>query len=605
MGASSQTSPADWPDAVLIATAFASDPTGLAGVRIRGPSGPTRDQWLELVRDLLPVDTAMRRCPVLIDEERLLGGLDLTASLATGTSVVQRGLLSESHGGIVVFAMAEGLPTGIGAQIAQVIDQGHVQIARDGINLIQDVEFGMILLDEGATDDERPPSALIERCAFHIETQALAKVTDAPSRSDVAAARGILRTVMPIDDEIQEALTQAAFAFGIDSFRPVLFALRVARCVAALSGRKEVTFDDANIAARLVLSAKATRLPESQVEPENEVSPTDTPQEGHEPQHEQTSSENTPAPPTPEPQSSPSASGPPPSDILIETVKAALPAELIAALMNATGLIQRTRDRDGRGSGDSVASAKRGRPIGSRRGAIGGGQRIHLIDTLRAAAPWQKLRQQSLATAKLIENRILVRSEDIKVRRFIEKRETTIIFAVDASGSSAWQRLAEAKGAVQLMLARAYQTRSRVGLVAFRKDSAEIILPPTRSLARARRLLADMVGGGGTPLATGIEVALKLALDEKAKGRTARLLILTDGQGNVARDGSLGRGQANADALAMAHQVRLSGIQTVQIDTATRPRPESRDLAKKMGATYMPLPSARSGDLAALTALAP
>jgi magnesium chelatase subunit D len=296
--------------------------------------------------------------------------------------------------------------------------------------------------------------------------------------------------------------------------------------------------------------------------------------------------------------------------MMIDIVEAALPAQLIAALMSASGPTSRGRDRDGRGSGDHVASAKRGRPIGARRGALRSGQRIHLIDTLRAAAPWQKLRkgqspvgtqggaQVGTQVGATESARVRVMREDIRIRRFVEKRETTIVFAVDASGSSAWQRLSEAKGAVQLMLASAYQSRARVALVAFRNESGELILPPTRSLTRARRLLGDMVGGGGTPLASGLKVALKVALAERAKGRTARLLVLTDGQGNVALDGSQGRAKALEDALSIAGHLRASGLQTIHIDTSTRPRPESRAFADKMGARYAPLPSARSGDLA-------
>ena len=106
--------------------------------------------------------------------------------------------------------------------------------------------------------------------------------------------------------------------------------------------------------------------------------------------------------------------------------------------------------------------------------------------------------------------------------------------------------------------------------------------------------LSARVAGGGTPLASGIEAALTLALSEKAKGRTPRLLILTDGQGNIARDGTPGRPKANADALIMASQVRISGIDTIQIDTATRLRPESRELAARMGAKYISLPQGRA-----------
>jgi magnesium chelatase subunit D len=591
--------PANWTDAALIAAIVALAPQRTGGVHLHGPSGPARDQWLALLAEIMPNEMPLRRCPARIDEERLLGGLDLAASLATSTSVLQRGLLSETDGGIVVFAMAECLPTGLGAQIAHVLDQGLVTVARDGINTTLPARLGIVLLDEGSTSEERAPDALRERCAFAIPTPSLSPKNwpaGSTMKAIVGQATQLLNTREPLPDDVLMTLTQTAFACGIDSFRPVLFAIEICQILAALDGRTLINFDDANIAARLAFAHKATKIPETQAQ-DNEDQPAEKACEPE--QNDQQQEDQAPAPPDnagqSENQNTVNNNQPPPADMMIETVKAALPAQLIAALMSGDGPTQRGRDRDGRGSGEAVASAKRGCPVGSRRGAIRSGQRIHLIDTLRAAAPWQKFRAQGVASSTA---RVLVRSEDIRIRRFIEKRETTIVFAVDASGSSAWQRLSEAKGAVQLMLARAYQSRARVALVSFRNDGAELILPPTRSLTRARRLLGDMVGGGGTPLAMGLEVALKVALSEKSKGRTARLLVLTDGQGNVARDGTPGRAGANSDALAIASHIKASGINTVHIDTALRPRPESRMLADKMGAIYAPLPSAQSGELA-------
>jgi hypothetical protein len=81
----------------------------------------------------------------------------------------------------------------------------------------------------------------------------------------------------------------------------------------------------------------------------------------------------------------------------------------------------------------------------------------------------------------------------------VQRATTTTIFVVDASGSSALNRLAEAKGAVELLLAECYVRRDRVALVAFHGQHAELVLPPTRSLVRARRSLAGLPGGGGTP----------------------------------------------------------------------------------------------------------
>jgi magnesium chelatase subunit D len=585
-------------DPALIGALLALNGQALGGVHVRGPSGPERDAWLAYVQDLLGSQVPMRRCPARIDEERLLGGLDLTASLARGTSVLQRGLLSEADGGVVVFAMAECLTTSLGAQIAAVIDTGQIHIARDGVDASADASFSTILLDEGHSDEERAPDALSERCAFMIETKNLRimlEKSDLPTRGQIHAARTLLQGAEACPDYVLEALCETAFAFGIASFRPVMAAVTCAQTLAALSGRTGANMADARMASRLILSHRATTFPAPA--PEEEAQ-NDAPEN---PENNDAGEDSQSPPPSPE-DATDSPPAPPaqdidPTEMLIETVKAALPDGVLAALNAGLGASKKTRERDGRGSGDSFTSPKRGRPVGSRRGSLRSGQRLHLIDTLRAAAPWQKVR------ATDTNQRVRVQSEDVRIRRFVEKRETTIIFAVDASGSAAWQRLAEAKGAVQLMLAHAYQSRARVALVAFRKENAEIILPPTRSLARARRLLSDMVGGGGTPLAHGLEMALGLALAERAKGRTPRLLVLTDGRGNIARDGAANREQATADSLAIAAQIRAFGLRAVHIDTSPRPRPGADALALKMGGLYAPLPSPRSGDLAMLAGL--
>ena len=185
--------------------------------------------------------------------------------------------------------------------------------------------------------------------------------------------------------------------------------------------------------------------------------------------------------------------------------------------------------------------------MGTRAGMPGGGRRLSLIDTLRAAAPWQRVRGR--------EDRILVRRDDLRVRRFESRAEALTIFAVDASGSSALARLAEAKGAVELLLAEAYVKRAQVALVAFRGTSAELLLPPTRSLARARRSLAELPGGGGTPLAAGLNAARELAEAAKARGRTPFAVVLTDGRANIAMDGSAVRATAASDADAAAKAI--------------------------------------------------
>ncbi|TDG27490.1 VWA domain-containing protein, partial [Paracraurococcus ruber] len=231
-----------------------------------------------------------------------------------------------------------------------------------------------------------------------------------------------------------------------------------------------------------------------------------------------------------------------------------------------------------------------GRPIGSRAGEPRGGARLALVETLRAAAPWQRLRGRSGA-------RIEVRKDDLRIRRFRQRSETATIFAVDASGSAALHRLAEAKGAVELLLADCYVRRDRVALLAFRGTGAELLLPPTSSLVRARRCLAGLPGGGGTPVAAALDAALALAEAVRRKGQTPLLVVLTDGRANVARDGAGGRARAEAEALEAARALRAAKVAAVLVDVSPRPAEAGRRLAAEMGARYLALPYADAATL--------
>jgi magnesium chelatase subunit D len=225
----------------------------------------------------------------------------------------------------------------------------------------------------------------------------------------------------------------------------------------------------------------------------------------------------------------------------------------------------------------------------------GGGARLALLDTLRAAAPWQRLRRPPDGDAK--RPRISVRREDFRIRRYRERSETTTIFVVDASGSAALARLAEAKGAVELLLADCYVRRDRVALIAFRGRAADLLLPPTTSLVRARRSLAGLPGGGGTPVAAGLDAAQALAEAVLRRGGTPVLVLLTDGRANVTRAGAGGRDVAEADALTAARRLAAMRLAAVLIDTSPRPQPQAERLARAMGARYLPLPYADAGAL--------
>ena len=181
----------------------------------------------------------------------------------------------------------------------------------------------------------------------------------------------------------------------------------------------------------------------------------------------------------------------------------------------------------------------------------------------------------------------------------MQQRATTTIFAIDASGSQALHRLAEAKGAVELLLADCYARRDKVAVIGFRGPRAELMLAQTRSLVRARRQLAGLPGGGGTPLAAGIDAAAQLAATVRRAGATPLVVFLTDGRANIARSGAPGRAAATSDAIAAARAFAAAGTAALLIDTSAQPSPAAATLAEAMRARCIALPYAAAAALSA------
>ena len=560
-----------WQDASLAAALLAVDPVGCGGIVLRARPGPARTAWLALFAALNSGKAPPMRVPTGIDDDRLLGGLDLGATLAAGRPVTTPGLLREAHGRGLILPMAERAEPRLTAHIAHALDA-----------------YGLgplLILDEGAAPDERPPAALSERCGLAVDLEGLAcadlVASDVEPR-EVLDARSRL-TAVAVPDDILSSLTVTAAAFGVGSLRAPLQAVAVARAAAALNSSDEVNALEATAAMRLVLAHRATRVPQAPAEDREaqDIDPLSPPPEA-------TDSSEQMEEPSDHPQ------GPLPEDILVEAARATLPPDLLARLLAGSARMAQTGPA---GQGAESVSFARGRPLPSRPGRRGQGARLDVISTLRTAAPWQGLRKQGDAGGR---DGVVVTPEDFRIRRFRRRRESALIFVVDASGSAAAARLAEAKGAVELMLADAYKRREQVALIAFRGGGADIVLPLTRSLVQAKRRLQSLPGGGGTPIASGLAVAHLLAEQARSSGMTPFLAILTDGRGNITRDGTPGRTQANSDAMAAARALHLASLKAVLIDTANRPQPKAAELAEAAGARYVPLPRAGAEGVARL-----
>ncbi|QYK43528.1 MAG: magnesium chelatase subunit D [Paracoccaceae bacterium] len=537
-----------WARIEAAVTLLAVDPVGLGGLWLRGRAGPLRDR---VVAGLAALPRPLARLHPGAGDEVLTGGIDLAATLAAGRAVRSQGLLAGDPA--LILAMAERCPPGLAARLGQWIDAGGGPV---------------IALDEGVEPDEAPPPALTERLGLFIDLDGLGWGESREMRIDparLAAARARLPDIGLPSDPLS-AMVRAAADLGIASLRAPHLALAAARASAAFRNAGEIRETDLALAAGLVLAHRAAVLPEAEpAEP-----PPPPPESGDEDENNRT--------PPPEPSGIP-------ADLLLDAVRAALPADVLARL--AAGRAARGA-KGASGSGDRHRGNRRGRPLPPRPGMPDGAARIDPVATLRAAAPWQPLRR------RLTPDRpgVLIRREDFRLRRFHEASDRLLIFAVDASGSAALARLAEAKGAVEVLLSQAYARRDHVALVAFRGTGAEVLLPPTRSLVQTKRRLAALPGGGGTPLAAGLSAAMDLARQSRGRGMTPTIALLTDGRANVSRAGKGDRALAMSEATATARGIAALGLPALVIDTANRPQPDLRALALAMAATYLPLPRA-------------
>lgn len=570
--------------AACIATLLASDPLRFGGVHVRAGADALRSAWLDSIKNALPDGTPWIKIPAGVDADSLLGGLDFAATLASSCPVMQRGLIARAHTGFLILSMAERCDPLILAYLQQAMDQGQVLIEREGIHQIIPAQFSLIVLDEGLDDECVLPDSLLDRLPFYLDTQTLGRWQEAGC---IGAKRYSLEAHEIVSEGALKALCASAMQLGIFSMRPPLQALSVAQSLAAIKGHSLIEHEDLIEAGTLVYAARAKQLPppldeEIQEQSSQEPSPQESspPEEAAQHDQRQTENSNPPSSQRPLPES-----GTEDREILSQIVTS-LPADLLARLTAGYSL---------RGSGKVTTSARQrkkiprhGRPIGSRQGDPRRGLPLDLRATLRAAIPWQKIRAKPLSTC------IAVRSGDLHVKRLKPRTRSTAVFAVDASGSAALQRLSEAKGAVEALLAQCYVRRDQVALVSFRGAGAEVLLPPTRSLSRVRRELSALPGGGGTPLARGVQLAAQVAQECRRKGDAPLMVLLTDGRGNVGLDGTGGRARAEQDTLNVAHEIALQRLPCLVVDISPQPHERARQLAVALHGEYLALPMANA-----------
>ena len=590
----------------------------LGGVVFAAPAGTGKSSLARGFAALCLTPAPFVELPASADEEALLGGLDLAATLRAGRRVLRSGLLARADGGALYADQLNLLPDATANLLLGALDGGEIRIERDGISTRAPARFTLLASYDPA--EGQPRRHLLDRIGLWV---ALPAQTDVPTRTEVvrrngldgrrktederrkyetpssvfrlssnetgelealqnlvAAAREALPDVAISDDQLVQ-VAAAALAFGVEGHRADAFAAYAACAAAALGLRDEVEQADLELAVRLVIMPRATRMPEI---PDDEQ-PTANNQSST-PQPEQQQQNDTQNEDSDAQHGESNAQGLP-DDQVFAALVSELPAELERLPFKAL--------RRGKTGSRGTVAGRRGRHIRSIPGDARRGK-VDVSATLRAAAPWQQVRQQGL------KNRALVlRAEDLRIKQFKSKAGALFLFAVDASGSMALHRMRQAKGAVHALLQKAYVHRDRVALLAFRGDRAELLLPPSQSVELARRAIDTLPTGGGTPIAAALLAALDVAGQARGRGIMQTVLVLlTDGRANIGLRGD--RAGITEELRLLGGQIAEAGIHALVIDTQRSylSRGEARTLAGYLGGDYVYLPNAQGEQIASV-----
>lgn len=561
-------------------------------VLVRGKSGCAKTVLSRSVADVCGLRIV--NCPLGVTDDQLYGGIDMEKAVGSGKIVLEKGLLARADGGILYIDDVNLLDRSMLACILDAASTGKINVERGPISAECKTSFTLIATmnpedddlsdhmldrfdlcayaDDADTDGRK--DILVRNASFSEDPGTFRSEysgTDSEERKKIERASRILPLVT-ISEPLSEVVSELCVKVGADSLRADIAVIECAKTVAALDGRDEVSKKDVEEAAALCLPHRRSYAQPPEEPPAPPEPPEDDSGDGEDDETQRNDGEDDDRPDEPPPQDrnedKPEHDGEDgedsPEDLFPDIEKMLFEIgrqfRVIDYIGSRERVPSRTKTRKGRRalaeSADGTGRYARSRIPNGKTSDIA------FDATLRAAAPYQKTRESDGLA-------ITVEKRDIREKVRERRSGTTIMFLVDASGSlGVRKRMSTVKGTVMSMLRDSYVRRDRIGLAAFRRTGAEVLLPPTKSVEYSYKCLEDMPTGGKTPLSG----ALTFMADymnsymRSHVGERCFVVLITDGRGNVPlREGD----NANDEAIDIAENLHTPGLGWIVVDASS------------------------------------